>query len=588
MAIRNFCVISHIDPGKTTLTDRLLELTGTVAGKDLQERMLDSNPIEKERGITIKLAPVRLVYQNYILNLIDTPGHVDFAYEVSRSLAAAEGAILLVDATQGIQAQTLANARLAQLNHLTLIPAINKIDLVNAEIERVRQELQNAFGFTAGEILSLSAKTGEGVLQLIKAVIERVPAPAGQATAPLQALVFNSFYHPHHGVIAFVRLMNGRIDCQTRLRFISTRAEFKPLEIGYFIPQLKPVATLTAGEVGYVATGLKNISFCRVGDTITGVSQPAPALAGYHEPQPVVFMDFYPADNRDYLHFKTALEKFYLTDSSLSFSAVASPVLGNGFKIGFQGLLHAEIVQERLEREFNLSLITTSPSVEYRVVLRPSGREQAVFSPSGWPDPGQISQTKEPFINLNVYAPLECLGPVMDLCREHRGELKDQKFFSRQVKLSYVLPLSELISGFFDRLKSVSSGFASLDWEWLGFRPNDIVKLTVLLNRQPVEPLSVLIPRAKANVYALKLAQRLKAVIPRQQFELAIQVALAGKILARETLKAFRKDVTVKLHAADLSRKAKLLQKQKLGKKRMRQVGRVNLSQEAFLAALKA
>ncbi|MCX6816975.1 MAG: translation elongation factor 4 [Candidatus Beckwithbacteria bacterium] len=592
--IRNFCVISHIDHGKTTLTDRFLQATGTIAKKDFEERFLDSNPIEKERGITIKLAPVRMRYllnaNSYILNLIDTPGHVDFSYEVSRSLNACEGAILLVDATQGIQAQTMANANLAMASHLELIPVINKIDLANAEIDRVKQELQDSFGFKASEILLVSAKTGAGVPELLKAVIDRIPSPAvasAKEDSPLQALVFNSFYHPHHGVIACVRLVNGQITASTQLKFFSNATVFKTQEIGYFSPSLKPTQQLTCGEVGYLATGLKDISLCRVGDTIVESGSAVSALPGYQEPLPVVFMDFYPIDNQDFIKLKTSLEKFHLTDSSITYNPVNSAVLGSGFKIGFQGLLHAEIVQERLEREFDLNLITTSPSVEYQIELKKNHQLISILSPADFPDPSLINQTLEPYIDLSLFTPLTYLGGVMDLCREYRAELKSQEFFGSQVKLVYFMPLRELISGFFDRLKSVSSGFASLDWRFSRFVLSDIVKLEILLNRQLVEPLSVLTVRPAAVSLALKLAKKLKAAIPRQQFELPIQVVLGGKILARETIKAYRKDVTVKLHAADLSRKAKLLASQKRGKKRMKRVGKVNLSQEAFLAVVR-
>ena len=590
--IRNFCVISHIDHGKTTLTDRFLESTHTHSESKFKERLLDSNPIEQERGITIKLAPVRLVYplesKIYHLNLIDTPGHVDFSYEVSRSLAACEGAILLVDAAQGIQAQTMANANLAFENHLELIPVINKIDLPNLNLDNISRQMQDTFGFTKKEILFVSAKTGQHVIQLIEAVINRLPPPPGDDQAPLQALVFNSFYHPHHGVIAYVRIINGQINHRQSLKFFSNQTIFKPLNLGYFAPALKPVDSLTCGEVGFIATGLKDISLCRVGDTIVASDDIAvKALAGYHEPQPVVYMDFYPLENNDFIKLKTSLEKFRLTDSSIVYSPVSSSVLGSGFKIGFQGLLHAEIVQERLEREFDLELITTSPSVEYQVELKKKSQLISVFSPADFPDPSLINQTKEPFINLTIFNPLQYLGGIMDLCRDHRAKLISQEFYGQQAKLNYSMPLQELISGFFDQLKSVSSGFASLNWQFAGFVPSDIVKLEVLLNRQVIEPLSVLTIRSTASKLALKLAKKLKAALPRQQFEVPIQVALGGQVLARETLKAYRKDVTVKLHAADLSRKAKLLEKQKRGKKRMKQFGKVVLNQDTFLAVIR-
>ncbi len=590
--IRNFCVISHIDHGKTTLTDRFLESTHTLSESKYKERLLDSNPIEQERGITIKLAPVRMSYTlnatPHTLNLIDTPGHVDFSYEVSRSLAACEGAILLVDATQGIQAQTMANANLAFENHLELIPVINKIDLPNLDLDNLSQQMQATFGFAQKEILFVSAKTGQHVIQLIEAVINRLPPPPGDDRAPLQALVFNSFYHPHHGVIAYVRLVNGRINHRQSLKFFSNQTVFKPLNLGYFAPALKPVDSLTCGEVGFIASGLKDISLCRVGDTIVSSNDVAvKALPGYHEPQPVVYMDFYPLENNDFIKLKNSLEKFRLTDSSIVYSPVNSSVLGSGFKIGFQGLLHAEIVQERLEREFDLELITTSPSVEYQIELKKKSQLISVFSPADFPNPSLINKTMEPFINLTIFSPLKYLGGIMDLCQDHRAQLIAQEFHGQQLKLNYSLPLQELISGFFDQLKSVSSGFASLNWQFAGFVSSDIVKLEVLLNRQVIEPLSVLTIRSKASKLALKLAKKLKAALPRQQFEVPIQVALGGQILARETLKAYRKDVTVKLHAADLSRKAKLLEKQKRGKKRLKTFGRVVLNQDTFLAVIR-
>ncbi|MFH0942777.1 MAG: translation elongation factor 4 [Candidatus Beckwithbacteria bacterium] len=590
--IRNFCVISHIDHGKTTLTDRFLELTHTLSSSKLKERILDSNPIEQERGITIKLAPVRLKYtlnsKVYQLNLIDTPGHVDFSYEVSRSLAACEGAILLVDATQGIQAQTLANANLALASGLELIPVINKIDIPNLDLDQISRQLQDTFGFTQPEIIFVSAKTGQNVVQLIEAVIDRLPPPQGDAQAPLQALIFNSFYHSHHGVIASVRLVNGQVVKNQTLKFFSNLTSFKPVDIGYYAPIFKSVDRLTSGEVGFIATGLKDISLCRVGDTLTTVDHPTAApLPGYHEPQPVVYMDFYPLENHDFFKLKTSLEKFCLIDSSLHYSLVNSSILGSGYKIGFQGLLHAEIVQERLEREFGLELITTSPSVEYQVELKKKNQKVSLFSPADFPDPSLISQSFEPFIEITLFTPITYLGPVMDLASDYRSKLISQEFFSSQVKLVYSMPLQELISGFFDALKSVSSGFASLNWQFKGFVLSDIVKLEVWLNRQVIEPLSVLTIRSKAQKLALSLAKKLKSALPRQQFEVPIQVALGGKVLARETLKAYRKDVTVKLHASDLSRKAKLLEKQKKGKKRLKAFGRVTLNQDAFLAVIR-
>lgn len=589
--IRNFCVISHIDHGKTTLTDRFLELTHTQLDTKLKERILDSNPIEQERGITIKLAPVRMTYQldatSYVLNLIDTPGHVDFSYEVSRSLAACEGVLLLVDATQGIQAQTMANAYQALEENLLIVPVINKIDLPNAEIKKTNQQLQDTFAFNSQEIITISAKTGQNLIQLIKSTIERIPAPQGNPQGPLQALVFNSFYHLHQGVIASVRLIHGQVTPQNQLILMSNQAKFTAEQIGYFTPSLKSTQLLSAGEVGFIATGLKDISLCKVGDTITSFTRPAKrSLPGYQEAKPMVFMDFYPIDNQDFIKLKKSLAKLQLVDSSLTFNPVSSPVLGNGFKIGFQGLLHANIVQERLEREFDLELIATSPSVEYQVILKKTNKIISIFSPIDFPEPNLITQTKEPYTQITIFTPSKYLGGVLTLCQDFRSQLKDQQYFGQQVKLTYHMPLQELISHFFNQLKSVSSGFASLDWQFIGFQPADIVKLQVLLNHQPIEPLTVLVIRSKAQAVARTLAEKLKTIIPRQQFEVPIQIALGGKILARQTIKAVRKDVTAKLYGGDQTRKDKLLKKQKKGKKRLKQVGKITLPQEAFLSLL--
>jgi len=590
--IRNFCVISHIDHGKTTLTDRLLELTNTIDKKNSSDRLLDSNPIEQERGITIKLAPVRMNYtlntRPYILNLIDTPGHIDFSYEVSRTLTACEGAILMVDATQGIQAQTMANAHQAIKHNLSIIPVINKIDLPNAEIAKTSRQIQEIFGFNSKDIINISAKTGENTLQLIKEVIEKLPPPKGDNNKPLKALVFNSFYHPHKGVIAYIRIFDGQINLNDNLWLFATKTSFPAQETGFFTPNLTPVKKLSAGEVGYVATGLKNISLCRVGDTITS-SPPSKLIKpfpGYKEPQPMVFMDFYPIDTNDFINLKTSLEKLQLMDSSLSFQAINSPILGSGFKIGFQGLLHAEIVTERLKREYNIDLIAANPSVEYKVELKKNNQTISILSPINLPDPTLINKIKEPFIKISIFTLQQYLGKVLTLCQNSRGKMQDQKYFGSQVNLTYHLPLAELVSGFFDRLKSVSSGFASLDWQFLDFYPADIVKLQVLLSRQPVDSLSQLVIKSKAQKIAGKLAKKLKQLIPRQQFEVPVQIAIGGKIIARETIKAFRKDVTAKLYGGDQTRKDKLLKKQKKGKKRLKQIGRLNLPPEVFKVAL--
>ena len=589
---RNFCVVSHINHGKTTLTDRFLESCGVDAGGKLKERLLDSNPIEQEKGITIKLAPVSLTYhlgaEIYNLNLIDTPGHVDFSYEVSRSLAACEGALLLVDATQGIQAQTLAPAQKALVQGLKLIPVVNKIDLDNARIDQTSQELQDVFGFNAAEIVAVSAKTGQNLVQLIKAVIDRLPSPQGDPEKPLKALVFNSFYHPHLGVIAAVRLVDGRLNLKDKLLLFAAGKIFSPQQIGFFIPAMKPTVTLTAGQVGYIATGLKDIYLCRVGDTVTGYPA-APdfkPLPGYQEPQPMVFMDIFPHDNSDFVKLKSALEKLSLVDASLKLAPTASPLLGSGFQIGFQGLLHADITKERLEREFDLSLLFTNPAITYKVVLKKDRQEVEILNPADLPDPSLIDTVKEPFVKITIFTPSQYLGHVTLLTQTRRGVLIDQNHFGSLVKLSYHLPLAELIKNFFSQLKSTSSGYASLDWQFLDYRPADIVKLTTLISGQEINPLALLLPRDQAQTQAQALAKKLKSVIPRHQFEVPIQVALGGKILARETVKAVRKDVTAKLYGGDQTRKDKLLSKQKKGKKKLKRLGRVELPQEAFLAAL--
>jgi len=586
--LRNFCVISHIDHGKTTLTDRFLEITQTdIAKTQLTERLLDSNPIEQERGITIKLAPVRMIYQGYIFNLIDTPGHVDFSYEVSRSLAACEGALLLVDATQGIQAQTMATASQALDHNLTIIPVINKIDLANADIPKTQHQLQQAFGFTKSETISISAKTGQNLIQLIKAIIKFIPSPQGNPQKPLKALVFNSFYNPHQGVIASIRLIDGQVKPHDSLSLISNQTTFSVESIGHFAPHLKSTTSLSAGEVGYLTTGLKDISLCRVGDTVTSSTQPtSQPLPGYQEAKPMVFMDLYPTNNQDFVKLKKAFAKLQLVDSSLSSQPANSPVLGSGLKVGFQGLLHADVVQERLEREFGLDLIATNPSVEYQIELKKDNQIISILSPTDFPDPTLINQTKEPYAQVTIFTPAQYLGAILNLCQDFRAQSQQQQYFGQQVKLTYKMPLQALISGFFGQLKSVSSGFANLDWQFIGFQSADIVKLQVLLNRQPVEPLATLVVRSQASSVAKTLAKKLKAIIPRQQFEIPIQIALGGKILARETIKAFRKDVTAKLYGGDQTRKDKLLKKQKKGKRRLKQIGKVVIPQEAFLSLL--
>ena len=609
--IRNFAIVSHINHGKSTLADRLLELTRTVPPSQMQPQFLDSHPIERERGITIKLAPVRMKYTLspplkktfsfpfFIFNLVDTPGHVDFSYEVSRSLKACEGALLLVDAQAGIQAQTMANAQLALENNLTLVPVVNKIDLKTANPQKVAADLIKTFGFKEEEIIFISAKTGQNLDQLIEAIIQRIPPPSGNPERPLRALVFNSTYHPHKGVVVYLRLFDGQIThklLEQKFILLGTQAIFKPLEIGVFSPQPTPTTTLSAGEIGYLATGLKDINLCQIGDTLTLLSATSgfPAvtpLPGYRPPKPMVFLEFYPVDNQDFLLLKEALEKLKLSDASLSFRPVNSPVLGAGFRLGFLGVFHSEIVQERLERDFNLAVIATAPTVEYQVKLKPSkkhphGTTLLIQSPAELPDLSQVEQILEPYIKASIFTPVRFLGNVLTLCQENRGTLLSQEFFGDQVKLVYRLPLSQLLTGFFDQLKSRSSGFASLDWEFNSYQPFDAALLNVLLNRRPIPNLSFLVPRSQAYPFARRLARKLKEVIPRQQFEVAIQVAIGQKVIARERIPPLRKDVTAKLYGGDQTRKDKLLEKQKKGKKRLKAVGRITLSQEALQAVL--
>lgn len=590
--IRNFAVISHIDHGKTTLTDRFLEISGLIAKDKLHNRHLDSNPIEKERGITIKLAPVRMSYRLganvYVLNLIDTPGHVDFSYEVSRSLAACEGAVLLIDATQGIQAQTVANTDQALKNNLQIVPVINKIDSADAEPKKVAQQLENTFGFNQKEIIYISAKNGTHLLQLIKEIIDKIPSPQTQEKSPLKALIFNSFYHQHKGIVVYVRIFDGQVELGQTVLLMAKQTPFIVKELGYFTPDMQPAKQLSAGEVGYLATGLKKTSFCQVGDTITNYPQPnlVKSLAGYQEPKPMVFVDLYPVNNEDFSHLKISLEKLQLMDFSLQFSVVNSEVLGSGFKIGFQGLLHADIVQERLEREFNLDLIATSPLVEYQVELKKSQQTISILNPNHLPASDLINKVKEPYIKIAIFTPKKYLGRILKLCQNSRGDFQNQQFYGDQVRLDYHLPLTELIGGFFNQLKSVSSGFASLDWQFLEFRVADIVKLSVLINHQEVDPLATLVTRRQSQSIAHYLALKLKQLIPKQQFEIPIQVTVGNKVLARQTIKAFRKDVTAKLYGGDQTRKDKLLEKQKKGKKRLKQIGKVIIPQEAFLAML--
>lgn len=597
--IRNFAIIAHIDHGKSTLADRLMEMTGTVAKRDARPQMLDSNPIERERGITIKLAPVRMLYKQYILNLIDTPGHVDFGYEVSRSLAACEGALLVVDATQGIQAQTLANLRQARQHKLTVIPVINKIDMPTARIEETLQEL-GYIGFNEKEVIKISAKTGEHVEQVLTAIVEKIPPPGGEPNGPTKALIFSSQYDTHKGVVVFVRIVDGEIPftSSTRLQFMASGAVVTPIEMGYFIPQMHTIGTggkLSAGEVGYIATGLKDVRFAKVGDTITVEHSGAKQLPGYKEPKPMVFLSLFPLSADEFAGAREAMEKLRLSDSAFTFRPISSLALGNGFHCGFLGLLHAEIVQERLSREFNLNMIATAPSVEYLLKLLSekahlkieSDGFAHIQSAAEFPDPTYISEVREPVMNVTIYSPKRYVGGIMQLSQEKRGQYVDLKYTADQAEFTYLIPLSEMIIDFFDRLKSITEGYASLDYEFYDYQPVNVAKIDILVNKEKVDALSFLVVRDQAHARSIELTDRLASVIPRQQFEVPIQAAIGGKVVARSDLKAFRKDVIQKLYGGDRTRKDKLLKKQAKGKARMKLIGRVQIPQSAFFEVLK-
>ncbi len=594
--IRNFSIIAHIDHGKTTLTDQFLKLTNTVSSQEFKERMMDSNPIEQEKGVTIKLAAVRMDYQGYVLNLIDTPGHVDFGYEVSRSLQACEGALLLVDATQGIQAQTLANYEKALKLNLKIIPVINKVDLAAADVDAVTLELIETFDVKESEILTCSAKTGQGVEKLLKAVIERIPSPAtnltknqtvSQNNQPLKSLIITSQYDNHQGVIAYTRVFSGELQVDDQLHLLFSQKEFKPLEIGVFKPQKTPVKKLRAGEVGYVATGLKDIELVRVGDTITHHQdyQQVEPLPGYQDPTSMVFMELYPVENNEFQELKDAIQKLKLHDAALNFASTHSQALGNGLRVGFLGIFHAEIVRERLSREFNLDLIATAPTVKYKVMTK-NNQELTIETPSDLPDPNQIKQILEPMARAVIFAPVKQLPKIVDFARRRRGELLNSINSGARARLEYRIPLAELIYNFHDNLKSLSSGFASLEYEITDYQPVEAVKVEVLVNHEPVEALSFIALEEKAEEKGRKIVEKLKDVVPRQLFEVPIQAAIGGKIIARANVKAYRKDVTAKLYGGDVTRRKKLLKNQAEGKKRMKQFGEVELNQEAFLAVL--
>ena len=598
--IRNFCIIAHIDHGKSTLADRLLEYTKTISQRDMQAQVLDDMDLEKERGITIKSHAIQMAYKyegqnadfqskdDYILNLIDTPGHVDFSYEVSRSIAACEGALLVVDATQGIQAQTISNLYLALENDLEIIPVMNKIDLDSAMVEEVADEIMDLLGCEREDILSCSAKTGVGVPEVLQAIVERVKAPVGDPEAPLQALVFDSVFNPFRGIISYFRLINGTIKTNDWVKFVSTEKDYHADEIGVLKLNMEPRKELKAGDVGYIISGIKTSKEVRVGDTITHVERPCEtAIEGFESVKPMVFAGVYPVDTDDYEELRASIEKLQLNDASLTFEPESSLALGFGFRCGFLGLLHMEIVQERLEREFNMDVITTVPNVQYKVQLT-NGTEIDVYNPSGMPEPNNIAEVYEPYIHAEIITKADYIGPVIKLCMDKRGILKNQTFLTTdRVEITFDLPLGEVVFDFYDKLKSISKGYASLDYHLNGFQPSKLVKLEILLNGDPVDALSTLTYVDNAYPIGRRMCEKLKELIPRQQFDVAIQAAIGSKIIARETVKAVRKDVTAKCYGGDITRKRKLLEKQKEGKKRMRQVGNVEVPQSAFLAVLK-
>ena len=592
--IRNFCIIAHIDHGKSTLADRLLEKTNSVALRDMTAQLLDKMDLERERGITIKAHAVKLNYtaqdgQEYVLNLIDTPGHVDFNYEVSRSLAACEGALLVVDASQGVEAQTLANTYLALDHDLEIVPLINKIDLPAAEPDRVAREVEEIIGLDCMEAPRVSAKTGENVQAVLECIVQQIPPPKAQDNQPLRALVFDSIYDSYKGVIVYVRVMEGVLRAGDTMRMMATGAQFSVVEVGYMrATAMEPAAQLSAGEVGYITASIKTVGDARVGDTVTTAEKPAAEpLPGYRRVNPMVFCGVYPADGADYEALRDALEKLQLNDASLSYEPETSGALGFGFRCGFLGLLHMEIIQERLEREYDIDLVTTVPSVVYRIHLS-DGTVREIDNPTNYPDPAHIQFSEEPFTDSHIYAPAEFVGTIMDLCQDRRGVFKQMDFITPdRVDIHYELPLNEIIYDFFDSLKSRTRGYASFDYELTDYRQSDLVKLDVMLNAEVVDALSFIIFSEKAYARARKIAEKLKDNIPRQMFEIPIQLAVGSKIIARETVKALRKDVLAKCYGGDITRKKKLLEKQKEGKKRMRQFGSVEVPQEAFMAVLK-
>ncbi len=636
--IRNFAIVAHIDHGKSTLADRLLEATGTILHRNMQEQVLDSNPIERERGITIKLAPVRMLYktqnqkndvipsevsaksrnilnptsgakipprpeqisskfarvgrddkEEYILNLIDTPGHVDFSYEVSRSLAACEGAVLVVDAVQGIQAQTLAHMQTVRNRNLAVIPVINKIDLDHARVAEVEAALHEAFGFNPDDILKISAKQNINITAVLDAIVARVPPPSGNPDADFRSLVFTSHYDAHRGVIVYVRVVDGSIVATHPpgfFGFSASKASFSPVEIGVFTPKMQTTGVLGAGEVGYIATGLKDLSLARVGDTVTGLNSTATPLPGYKEPKPMVYLSFFPTDTENFLGLRESLDKLHLSDSSFTYKPHASAAIGKGFLCGFLGLLHAEVVKERLTREFDLDIIATAPTVEYTIV-QTSGETMLVRTPEDFPDTSRIREIREPVMYTTIFTPSDTVGAVMQLCQEKRAEFVNLEYIGTQAKFTYAMPLSEMIFDFFDRLKSVSSGYASLDYEFFEFREVDAVKMDILLNHKKIDAFSQIVVREQAVTIGNALVEKLKDLIPKHQFQIPIQAAIGGKVVARSDVKSFRKDVIAKLYGGDRTRKDKLLDKQKKGKKKMRQFGEIEIPQEVFFEVYK-
>jgi GTP-binding protein LepA len=586
--LRNLAIIAHVDHGKSTLADRILELTKAVDTREMREQYLDSMDIERERGITIKAQNVRVQWKDHVLQLIDTPGHVDFGYEVSRSLAACEGVVLVVDASQGIEAQTLANCFLALEHDLEIVAALNKIDLPAADPDRYAGEIENVLGLPAEEILHISAKTGQGVEALLDAVVERIPPPTGDPDAPLQGLIFDSYYDQYRGVVSAVRVMNGRLRTGSKLRFMQTGVVHEVDEIGIRTPVPVPVAELGPGEVGYLMAGIKDVSEARSGETITDFARPAPEpLHGYQEPKPMVFCGLYPVEGDDFEDLREALEKLRLNDSSFTYAPETSGALGFGFRCGFLGLLHMEIVRERLEREFDLSLIATAPSVEY-LVHKTDGTTIEVDNPSDMPAAQSIESIEEPFFTVTLLTPAEYTGTLMDLCQTRRGEMEKMEYLSTdRLELVYKIPLAEVVIDFFDQLKSRTKGYASLDYEPAGYRPSNLVKVDVLLNGVPVDAFSTIVEKSKAEEYGRTMTEKLRQVIPRQMFDVPIQAAIGGRIIARETVKAKRKDVLAKCYGGDITRKRKLLEKQKEGKKRMKNIGRVEVPNDAFIQVLR-